>query len=260
MRDLNMGSIRSIERAIDVIESFASKNKPLTLDEIAAITKLPKSTVYRILCTLEKRQLVIFDTKTQKYQPGIRLLELGIRYTSFFDIKKEAEDTLTLLHLKTEETILMAVHAGEEISYIYRRENEEGLKVSSGVSERHYFYGVLGPILLAFLPETQIEYILSKPLPPHASMLITDQEVLKNRIASIRKEKFYFESDETHIGATAFGAPIYGPTGEVIAAAGIIMPTMHFNDEKYVEYKRLLLNATKEISDRMGYTEKTYLY
>ncbi|MEH7254081.1 helix-turn-helix domain-containing protein, partial [Neobacillus niacini] len=72
MREVNMGSIRSIERSIDVIESFAAKNKPLTIEEITTITKLPKSTVYRILCTLEKRFLVIFDDKTQKYQPGIR--------------------------------------------------------------------------------------------------------------------------------------------------------------------------------------------
>ena len=258
MRDLNMGSIRSVERAIDVIESFAIKNKPLTIEEIASYTKLPKSTVYRILCTLENRQLVIFDDKSLRYQPGIRLLELGIRYTSFFDIKKEAEDTLTLLHLRTKQTILMAVYAGDEISYIYRRENEEGLKVSSGVSERHYFYGVLGPILLAFLPDKQIEYILSKPLPQPSSALITDLELLRNRIAKIRKEKFYFESDETHVGATAFGAPIFGPTGQVIAAAGIIMPTMHFNEEKNIEYRRLLLEATTEISDKMGFENHSY--
>jgi IclR family transcriptional regulator, KDG regulon repressor len=260
MRDVNMGSIRSIERAIDVIESFAIKNKPLTMEEIAAYTKLPKSTVYRILCTLEKRHLVIFDDKNLRYQPGIRLLELGIRYTSFFDIKKEAEDTLTLLHLKTNQTILMAVHAGDQISYIYRRENEEGLKVSSGVSERQYYYGVLGPILLAFLPETQIEHILSKPHLQHSSTKITDLQLLRSRIKQIREEKFYFESDETHVGATAFGAPIFGSTGEVIAAAGIIMPTIHFNDEKYVEYKRLLLNATKQISEKLGFFQRGTIY
>jgi IclR family transcriptional regulator, KDG regulon repressor len=258
MRDVNMGTIRSIERSIDVIESFADKNKPLTIEEITSITKLPKSTVYRILCTLEKRHLVIFDDKTLRYQPGIRLLELGIRYTSFFDIKQEAEDTLTLLHLKTNQTILMAVHAGDEISYIYRREYEEGLKVSSGVSERHYFYGVLGPILLAFLPEKQIEHILSKPLPQQSSNLITDLELLRTRIEKIREEKFYFESDETHVGATAFGAPIFGPTGEVIAAAGIIMPTIHFNEEKFMDYRQLLLEATMEISEKRGFVKQSY--
>jgi IclR family transcriptional regulator, KDG regulon repressor len=255
-----MGSIRSIERAIDVIESFATKNKPLTMEEIASYTKLPKSTIYRILCTLEKRHLVIFDDKTLRYQPGIRLLELGIRYTSFFDIKKEAEDTLTLLHLKTNQTVLMAVHAGDQISYIYRRENEEGLKVSSGVSERHYTYGVLGPILLAFLPENQIEHILSKPLPQQVPTLVTDLELLRSRLERIREEKFYFESDETHVGATAFGTPIFGPTGEVIAAAGIIMPTMHFNEEKYNEYRHLLMAASKEISEKMGYVKQSLRY
>jgi IclR family transcriptional regulator, KDG regulon repressor len=258
MREVNMGSIRSIERAIDVIESFAIKNKPLTMEEIAEYTNLPKSTVYRILCTLEKRQLVIFDDKNLRYQPGIRLLELGIRYTSFFDIKKEAEDTLTLLHLETNQTILMAVHAGDQISYIYRRENEEGLKVSSGVSERQYYYGVLGPILLAFLPEKQIELILNKPLLQQSSTKVPDLVTLRSRIEQIRKEKFYFESDETHVGATAFGAPIFGATGEVIAAAGIIMPTMYFNEEKYIEYRSLLLAASTEISKKMGYVKHSY--
>ncbi|MEH7254383.1 IclR family transcriptional regulator C-terminal domain-containing protein, partial [Neobacillus niacini] len=100
------------------------------------------------------------------------------------------------------------------------------------------------------------EHILTKPLPPQSSMLITDHEKLRSRLENIRRDKFNFESDETHIGATAFGAPIFGPTGEVIAAAGIIMPTMHFTDEKFIEYKRLLLHATKQISEKMGFFQK----
>ncbi|WP_462409745.1 IclR family transcriptional regulator [Neobacillus sp. Marseille-QA0830] len=256
MRDVNMPSIRSIERSIDVMESFSLKNQPLTIEEIAAITKLPKSTVYRILCTLEKRELILFNEKTLQYQPGVRLLELGLRYGSFFDVKRQGEDILSELYLKTKQTVLMAVHAGERISYIYRRENEEGLKVSSGVGERHYLYGVLGPILLAYLPERQIDQILSQPIPKRTPFTLLDPENIKARLETIRKDAFFFEKDETHVGATGFGVPIFNSVGEVIAAAGIIMPTFHFTEEKLVQYRELLLEASKQISERMGYKPK----
>ena len=133
MRDVNMGSIRSIDRAIDILEAFTVEKPSLSTEELAKLTKIPHSTVYRILCTLERRGLVQFDEKTLKYKPGVRLFQFSALVSNVLDVQQEAEELLDNLHYKTGQTVLMAIRDEDQILYIYKKEKYEGLVA-------HYYY------------------------------------------------------------------------------------------------------------------------
>ncbi|MDC3411897.1 IclR family transcriptional regulator [Terrihalobacillus insolitus] len=253
MRDVNINSIRSIDRAVDILQSFSSEVTNLSLDELADKTGIPKSTVYRILCTLERRGLIQFDERSLTYQPGLRLMEFGMLISSVLDITKEAEDLLIDLHKKTNQTILMAIKDGDEINYIYKRENYVGLKFSSTVGERRpYIYGVLGPILLSFSSESQIERILNIPVQKYTTFTQTDTKVIYDRLKKIRKEKVFVETNETNLGVTGIGAPVFGVGSEITAAVGVVGPQVQLEDQ-VEQIKPLILDATKQISFRIGY-------
>ncbi|PLS18549.1 IclR family transcriptional regulator [Bacillus sp. M6-12] len=253
MRELNMGSIRSIDRAIDILQSFTFERPFLTIEEMAKLTNLPNSTVYRILCTLERRALVQYDEKLLVYKPGLRLMEFGVLTSSVLDIRQESEEILYDLHIKTKQTVLMAVQEGDGIIYIYKRENLEGLKFSSFVGQRRPFmYGVLGPILLAYSTKEQIDSILSKPLTQHTKHTITEPETVRARLEEIRQEKIHIDASETFLGVTGVGSPIFGLNQEVIAAIGVIGPSVHM-DEQVDKVKKLIFEAAQTISFKMGY-------
>jgi IclR family KDG regulon transcriptional repressor len=253
VRDVNMGSIRSIDRAIDILQAFSIEKPALTIEEISKITKIPNSTVYRILCTLEKRNLVQFDEKSLHYKPGIGLFQFSSLITSILDAREEAEEFLDELHARTGQTVLMAVRDEEQIIYIYKKERHEGLKFSSFVGQRRPFiYGVLGPVLLSSLPDKQIERMLSLPIEKHTPFTVTDKKIILDRIRKIKEDKIYCESNETHLGVTGIGAPVFGANGEIIAAIGVVGPSVQMDDELET-VKPLLMETSGKISRKLGY-------
>lgn len=66
-------SIRAVERALAVLSCFSSRTPELTMTQIADRIGINKSTVHRLLSTLEKQRFVQRDPATSAYQLGIRL-------------------------------------------------------------------------------------------------------------------------------------------------------------------------------------------
>ena len=67
-------SLKSFERAIDVLSLFALNKPELSLAEIVALTALPKSTAFRILNSLVLSRICDKDPITGRYSLGIALL------------------------------------------------------------------------------------------------------------------------------------------------------------------------------------------
>ncbi|TDF93229.1 IclR family transcriptional regulator [Paenibacillus piri] len=259
MRQINMESNRSIDRAFDVLQVFTIERPSLTKEEISKLTDIPVSTVYRILYTLERRSLVRFDPDTLCYSPGFRLIEFGSLISSILDVHREAESFLNDLHVQTRQTVLMAISDGDQILYVFNKENYDGLKFSSHVGQRRpYIYGILGPVLLSYLPNKQIERILEIPVPKHTPYTTTDPDLIRKRLQLIKDNGFYIESDETNIGVTGIGAPVFDVRKEVIAAVGVIGPSVQLVGEVLEQAKVALLTATQGISSKMGYPGKLH--
>lgn len=123
MRNVNINSIRAVDRAIDVLETFSLKATSLSIDEIACTAKLPKATTYRLLYTMERRGLIQYDESTLRYRLGLRLLKFGGLVTASLDLHNEAEDILIELFQQTQQTVLMTVLEGDEMVYIFRQEH-----------------------------------------------------------------------------------------------------------------------------------------
>ncbi len=151
LRNVKMNPIRSVDRAIDILLAFSADTPELSIEELAKKTEIPNSTVYRLLCTLEKRSLVHFNEKTMKYKPGVQLFALGSLTPYVLDVREEAQPILENIFEKTGQTIIMSVPDGDEIIYVFKKEKNHGLKFSSSIGQRRpYIYGVLGPSILAF--------------------------------------------------------------------------------------------------------------
>lgn len=259
MRDVNISPIRSIEKAFAVLHAFTVEKPFLTLDELSEYTKIPRSTVYRILCTLEGVGAVKFDPNSSHYKLGLRLFEFMNLLSSTVNITQEAEEILINLNKSTSQTVSMAVKDETEIVYVFGKENNFGLKYSSYVGERRtYMFGVLGPVLLAYESEDQIERILSIPVPKRTPYTMTDRARIHERLNKIKEEHIFVEKDETSIGVTGIGAPIFNAKAEVIAAIGVIGPTVRLVDDELIKAKHLALEAARKISMQMGYHGKIF--
>lgn len=212
--------------------------------------------MYRLLYTLENRGLIKYEESEQKYRLGFKFLEYSNALSSSLDIVKEAEDILTQLHHKTQQTTLLVILEGDHIVYVLKREKQVGLKYASSVGQRRpVSYGALGRSIMAFLPEEKISQLLDQGVPKLTPYTTTDRDQVIKQLNQIRKEKVYVEKNETTLGVTAIASPIFAASGEVMAAIGIVWPSIQLSTEDLEKVKGLVKEAGQEISARMGYGE-----
>lgn len=252
-------SIRSIERALKVIDCFTTGKNLLTIGELACLTNLSKSTVFRILQTLEKHRFISHDYETNRYSLGMKLFELGGIVSSSFSLRKIASRFLDKLEKKINHTILMGILEDGELVYIDKREGKEDLKLTSEIGKRRPpYYGMLGKTLMAYLSENEIDNLLKKyPLKKVASRSITDPKKFKKSLKKIQKKGYTYEWSEAVEGVIGIAAPIRDHHGKVVSAIGVAIPK--FNREKInkEEIIKLVLDTANEISKALGFSNSS---
>ncbi len=254
MRNVQMESIRAIDRAIDVLNAFSRHLPEMTIDEVAARTKLPRATAYRILYTLERRGLIRFDTERLTYRLGFQLLTYGDLVASSLDLRQEAEDALLRLYDETRQGVLLAIEQGDTLVYIFRKENPEGLKVASLEGRtRPLVFGAFGTVIMAYLDDARLEEVLAQPIPQFTPATVTDPVRIRERLVQVRADGIWAETDEAIIGVTGIAAPVFDANGRFVGAAGLDGPTVQLSGDDLVRAKDLVRAAAEQISTRLGH-------
>lgn len=254
MRELNMESIRSVDRAIDILNAFSLEKPKLTTEHIMKAANLPRATVYRLLYTMERRGLIRYDEESLEYRLGFKFLEYGSQVTSTLDVVNEADEILTSLHEMTNHTVLMSLIEENQMLYVFKKEKQTGLKFSSSVGERRsLLYGALGRVGMAFLSNELIDQLLKDEIPSWTPYTVTDKNLIREQLEQIRKSFIYLEKNQTNLGVTALASPVFDAKGNILAVVGILCPSAQINDEDLEATKEMLLKSTQFISQKLGY-------
>lgn len=257
MRQLNINIIYSVDKAIDILNALTSEKEWLSINEIVNITKFSKPTVYRLLYTMERRGLVRYDAVLSKYKLGYKLLEYGDALLASQDILLESEELLVDLYNNVNQTVLLGAVEGDSLVYIFKRSaKNEGLVYTSTLGKkRDLFYGALGRVVLAFLPDEQVKEMLdTHPLPQWTERSITDKEEMLQELKRVKENKICIEVDQTANGVTGIASPIFGVQGNIIAVLGVLGPSAQLAEQELLkEIKEQVLKTASSISSKMGY-------
>ncbi|MEJ9233132.1 IclR family transcriptional regulator [Peribacillus butanolivorans] len=254
MRDIKVEPIRAVERTINILNCFSFEKTSLSTDEIIKETGLPKTTIFRLLWTLEKNGLIQYDLKEHSYRLGYKILEYGGIALEDVDIRQEAEPFLSELHKRTDYTILLGTKQDDTIQYLLRYDKGDFTSASYIGRRRILHYGALGILLMAYLPVEEAERILQNyPLDQLTPFTVIDEDKFVRRLEIIRNQGFYVDIDETFVGFTAISVPIFGTKGQVIAAVGISGASFKMEEEGIERITDLARNTCLNISRRMGY-------
>ncbi|MGG1559230.1 IclR family transcriptional regulator [Geobacillus thermoleovorans] len=253
MRKVNVETIRSVERAVQILNCFSFERPDLSIEEIVAKTKLAKATVYRLLWTLETQGLIHYDQKENVYRLGYKMLEYGGIVLENLDMRREAEPFLHDLQAQTGYTVLFAVRQQDSLQYVIRLDSDDGFQPRSYIGRRRVLhYGALGTTIMAYLPDEEAKGILEKyPLEAHTPNTIVDKHQFLERLRVIRKDGFFVDKDETFIGFTAVAAPVFDRTG-IIGAIGLAGATFKMV-ETLPELIRQTVSTAQHISKRLGH-------
>jgi IclR family KDG regulon transcriptional repressor len=250
--------VQSVDRTIDILECFTFKNKKRTLPEIVKLTRLNRTTVIRLLSHLMSRDFVKYDDRDRTYQLGLKMLELGGVAISSISLRQIAAPHLTRLRDELGHTIMLGVRQDDDLMYIDKRDGKGGaLIVTSEIGRRRpLHFGMLGMILMAYLPREEQEYLLKKdPLQPYTHATITNKKVFLATLTEIREKGYFMGREEAFEGVGGISVPIRDYQNNVVAALGFTMMVSMF-DRPGVEEKTLekVQEAALAISRDLGYS------
>jgi IclR family KDG regulon transcriptional repressor len=255
IREPGRYSIRAIDRAVHILECFSLKQNELTLGELAEQTGLSKSTVFRILQTLERHRFIAFKPAANRYALGIKLFELGGIVFATLNFRSVAAPFLDRLSLKGERTVLAAMLEGGELLYIDHRERKASMRLTPVIGTRRPpHFGMLGVTLMAYLPEEEVDELLKLyPLVKIAPRAVVNPRTFKKQLEQIRTRGYTFEDNEAVEGMVGIAAPVRNHLGEIIAAVGVTFPSFKVAKRTIAKAIATVKETTDEISLALGY-------
>lgn len=248
--------VQSIDRAIDIIEKLVDAEKSLGVTEISNSLGLHKSTVYRLLATLDYRGYVEQDTNN-RYKIGIKLFEIGAVALNTLDIRERIKPYLKQLREETRETIHLGILDNYEVVYIDKEESSETIRMYSRIGRRIDAHCTsLGKVLMAYSPPELVDDIINRrKLEQYTVNTIIDINELKKHIQLVRECGYAIDNEEQDIGIRCIGGPIFNYNGDIIAAFSIAGPSTRMTKKRVEELSELVLEYARKISAAFGYNK-----
>jgi len=249
--------IRSIVRAIKILEAFNNKSK-MGITEISKMLNIPKSTTHNIVTTLSKESILEKDTEINKYFLGIKLFELGDRARENFELRKVSIPYLKELNETFDETVHLTVPENGEVLYIECFESTKRLRTYSVIGIRAPLHcTAVGKAILAYLPGNEIDRIIKeKGLQKFTKNTIRNKKQLLEEIKIIKKIGYAVDNMEHEEGVRCVGAPIKDNSGYPVASISISGPSQRITDKIIPQLAAHTIRVTNAISERTAYRKK----
>lgn len=247
-------TIQSIERSIAILRSFTEVEPELRVTELAQRLDLHKSTVSRILATLQKGGLVGQNPESGKYRLGLGLISLAGVALGRLDVRGVAQPYLNNLVAFTQETVNITVIEGHECVNIERARSPQPIRYEGWIGRRTPLHcTAAGKVLLAHLPTEERSVRLALPLLAYTSKTLTDGEILEDNLSQIRRQGYAIVHEEFEDGFSGIAAPIFNHEGQVVAAVTVSGPTYRMGPGTVEDFIDPLQETSHTISAEMGY-------
>lgn len=245
------GSVRVLERAGMVLDSFTPQRPRLQIADIRKSTGLPATTVARIVKTLVAQNLL--EREGDEYRLGLRVLVWQAPASAGSDLIAAAGPIVEQIR----------DHTGESTG-VYVRQGVHRVGVVVANSTRSIIYrgyvgqvmplqaGSAGKVFMAFDPAA-LDAAVRAGLSPITARTTTDPDQLAAELADVRECGWAHSSGDREDGLSSVAAPVFGPAGDVVAALAIGGPTFRLTDEVAANHGPLVSAAALSLSQHLGY-------
>jgi len=216
-RDFN----QSLERGLEIIQTFGAAAPRQTVSEVAAKTGLTRATTRRFLITLVELGYVATDGRTFQLAP--RVLGLGYSFLSGLGFPDVALPHLERLVAEVDESSEASILDGEDIVYVVRVPGTKLMTIAISVGSRMPAHATsMGRVLLAGLSDAELDaYLASARLTRFLPETITDPQVLRAAVLAARADGFAIVDQELEEGLLAVAVAIHDRSGRVVAAVNL---------------------------------------
>lgn len=248
------GSVLVLAKAAALLDRLAEEGEAGAA-RLAELLGEPRSSVYRLLATLQELELIEAAPTRGAYRLGLKLFRLGSTVVTRFDEREAALPQLERIHEATGETVFLCVRRGNEAVCI---ERIDGRRVQSlalrlgGALPLHA--GAAARVLLAFEPRDEWDtYLLDRELERFTPSTPASRDEVLKELESTRRRGYAISDGDVTPGIAALGAPIYDHRGRVAAALSISGVRQGILGQALRVNRSLVLDSAREASRALGF-------
>jgi DNA-binding IclR family transcriptional regulator len=252
----NRRPVQSIRKALRILELLGNCPGGLGITELSGTLKSPKSTMHRLVSTLETEGYVYFDVLTTKYLLGSRVAKLGDHFNQQSHLLAFGVPALEQLTRECKEASHLAILEGTEVVYISQEETKEPIRISFGMGERAPVYCTAGgKVFLAGLSDMAVRRLYENNVrfKRYTPRTKTRLEGLLAEIAIVRREGIAYDNEEYAPGLCCIAAPVRDFSSKTIAAISLSTIKQKMTAERRPFFKEALLRASAALSKKLGF-------
>ncbi len=247
----NSSLVQSVDRALNVLTVLARSGET-GVSEIARELGVHKSTVFRLVATLEAHDLVEQHSERGKYRLGVGILRLAGATSARLDVVQEARPIERQLAATTGETVNLAIISETSALYIDQIAGPSALQSHNWVGQHVPLHATSnGKVLLSELALDEVAVHLPR-LKAFTEHTVTSRSQIGQQLAQVRQRGYAVVVDELEVGLTAVAAPVRDAHGDIIASLSVSGPTFRIDTERTDVLIPAVMTAAARIGDRLG--------
>ena len=245
--------VPALERGLRMLSEFSRETRTIGAPEFARRLGLPRSTVFRLLSTLESLGFV--ERSGNDYRLGVAVLRLGFEYINSLELTELGQPVLQRLCDDIRYPVNLVMRDGRSIVYVAKVTPPTPFASAVRIGTRLPAHAtVLGRILLedltlpelrALYPEDHLEVYSGST--PKTVLELFDMVQVDRQRGYVLGEGFYESSIST------IAAPVRDETGHIIAALGATIPSGHIHPERIDGLVQRVRAAADELSGLLNY-------
>ena len=245
--------IGAISKVCSLIEMLSTK-KSWELSELCRAVGMPKTTVHRMLLTLEDNGYVVQEKLRGEYALSFKLFSIGSRVVNHSNLVDIARPFCKELLEAVDETVNLCVVSGTEMLVIDKQVTSQMLRQDSIVgSSFPLFQSASGKVFLAFAEKDEADKVLALLKAQSGSH---KPEVVSpgflEELGTVRQTGVAHDYEEVFKGVRCIAAPIFDFQNKLVATLSISAPTVRLNEIANAKIQSNLIATTQKISRRLG--------
>ncbi len=240
---------RSVDRALDILLCFSTSTPELSMTQISEKTAMNKSTVHRLLATLEAKRFVERDQVTGLYHPGNRLLQMAFLTLERNDLRSIANPFLKSLNEQFKETVTLSIIDDIDLVYIDVLESMHSVKIAARPGKRMpAFCTASGKVIMAYSSKEVLGRIFEQGFPAYTESTVVDPMVMNHVLELVRERGFAYSDEEYEEGINAVASPILDAKMQPLAAIAVAGPAYRLPLARLMEIGPAVVEAAKKIT------------
>lgn len=217
----------TVGKALAALDQVASVGRPVRFAELLENSEYPKATLYRLLQTLTNQGMLLYDTHTQTYSLGVRLVRLAHAAWRQSSLGPIARPFVEELAQEVQMTVHLAQLDAGQVLYVDKRNPTNPIEMysESGKVGPGYCTGV-GKAMLAYLEEKELQKALQQQsFHKFTENTLSDATALIADLSEIKKTGISFDREEHEMGIICVAVPILSARKHVLGAISVTNST-----------------------------------